>query len=155
MNSERKQKLLKKLKPYAADILSHTRFEQMNDYIQHGTTTVQEHVLSVADQSLKWNRKLHLHCDEKQLTRGALLHDYFLYDWHTKNHPKLHGFRHADIALKNAEEDFDLTEREKDIIKKHMWPLTLKTPMCREAWLVTFADKYVSLKETIADRLKK
>jgi uncharacterized protein len=35
------------------------------------------------------------------LIRGALLHDYFLYDWHKgKNRKKLHGFRHPGIAVK-------------------------------------------------------
>ena len=39
--------------------------------------------------------------------------------------------------------------REKDIIKKHMWPLTISAvPMCREAWIVTMADKWCSLMET-------
>ena len=38
---------------------------------------------------------------------------------------------------------------EKDIIKKHMWPLTIVPPVCREAWIVTMADKYCSLMETL------
>ena len=37
----------------------------------------------------------------------------------------------------------------KDIIKKHMWPLTIIPPACREAWIVTAADKYCSLLETL------
>lgn len=33
--------------------------------------------------------------------------------------------------------------------KKHMWPLTISAvPMCREAWIVTMADKWCSLMET-------
>ena len=30
-----------------------------------------------------------------------------------------------------------------------MWPLTVVPPMCREAWIVTTADKWCSLLETI------
>ena len=30
-----------------------------------------------------------------------------------------------------------------------MWPLTVIPPMCREAWIVTTADKYCSLLETL------
>ena len=56
--------------------------------------------------------------------------------------------------LKNASKEYDLTDREKDIIKKHMWPLTVVPPLCREAWLVTAADKYVSTIETLAMRKK-
>ena len=81
-----------------------------------------------------------------------MLHDYFLYDWHDKYHrdvKHLHGFYHPGIALKNALKEYKLTEREKDIIKKHMWPLTVVPPQCREAWIVTAADKYCSLLETM------
>ena len=53
------------------------------------------------------------------------------------------------IALKKAQKEYDLTDREKDIIKKHMWPLTVVPPLCREAWIVTTADKYCSLLETL------
>ena len=80
------------------------------------------------------------------------MHDYFLYDWHDKtrkNYQRLHGFYHPGIALKNASMEYPLTLREKDIIKKHMWPLTVVPPLCREAWIVTTADKYCSLLETL------
>ena len=95
---------------------------------------------------------LPISCSEKDLIRGALLHDYFLYDWHDKNranYQKLHGFYHPGIALRNAEKEYRLSPREKDIIKKHMWPLTIVPPRCREAWIVTTADKYCSLLETL------
>lgn len=78
--------------------------------------------------------------------------NYFLYDWHTPDHispHKLHGFYHPGRALHNAQKEYHLTPREKDIIKKHMWPLTISAvPMCREAWIVTMADKWCSLMET-------
>ena len=81
-----------------------------------------------------------------------LLHDYFLYDWHfkdLKNPHKLHGFYHPSRALHNAQKEYTLTKRQEDIIKKHMWPLTVVPPMCREAWIVTAADKYCSFMETV------
>ena len=94
----------------------------------------------------------HIPCEKKELIRGALLHDYFLYDWHTQDYVsphKLHGFYHPGRALKNAQQEYQLTPRERDIIKKHMWPLTISAmPMCREAWIVTMADKWCSLMET-------
>ena len=80
------------------------------------------------------------------------MHDYFLYDWHDKyrdNYQRLHGFYHPGIALRNAQKEYSLSDREKDIIKKHMWPLTIIPPACREAWIVTAADKYCSLLETL------
>lgn len=58
----------------------------------------------------------------EQLIRGALLHDYFLYDWHNQLTPHhLHGFFHPGVALRNASMDVELTPIEHDIIKKHMF----------------------------------
>ena len=91
----------------------------------------------------------------KENASDILHSDYFLYDWHDKNrenYQKLHGFYHPGIALKNARKEYHLTRREEDIIKKHMWPLTVVPPLCREAWVVTAADKYCSLLETLKIR---
>lgn len=120
--------------------------------MQHGTMSVRRHSINVARYSLYFSKKLRLKCKDEELIRGALLHDYFLYDWHEKSHDKrtrLHGFYHPGIALKNAAREYNLTNRERDIIKKHMWPLTVIPPQCREAWVVTMADKYCSLLETL------
>jgi uncharacterized protein len=45
--------------------------------------------------------------------------------------------------------EYRLTDREQEIIKKHMWPLTIVPPTCREAWIVSMADKWCSTLETI------
>lgn len=152
----KQKELHKKLKEHAEDILESEKFRSTRDYVQHGTIPVHRHCIDVAKQSLLISRFLHLPVREKEMIRGALLHDYFLYDWHDreredykKQHGSLHGFYHPGIALKNASRDYDLTPREKDIIKKHMWPMTVIPPKCTEAWVVTFADKYCSLLETL------
>lgn len=150
---ERYRTLHEQIKQEAGDILSSRNFRRTREYIQHGNMTVKEHVLSVARCSLALSDKLHLRCNRRELVRGALLHDYFLYDWHKNDkdniHPRLHGFYHPGIALRNASKEYALTDREKDIIKKHMWPLTVVPPACREAWIVTAADKWCSLMETL------
>ncbi len=136
----------------AADILDSKNFQSTTQYIQHGTVTVNEHCISVAECSLMLSKILKIRCNRRELIRGALLHDYFLYDWHDKDHInplRLHGFFHPGVALKNASAEYNLTDREKDIIRKHMWPMTIIPPMYREAWIVTVADKWVSLKETL------
>jgi uncharacterized protein len=84
------------------------------------------------------------------MVKVALLHDYFLYDWHDKNHPKLHGFRHATIAANNAMRDFGLTKKEYRAIRTHMFPLNLRLPTSREAFILTLADKYCATLETIS-----
>ena len=92
--------------------------------------------------------------DEKALLTGALLHDFYLYDWHKKNDRHgLHGYTHPDTACKNARHYFHINKKEQDIIRTHMWPLTLtKVPKSREAMIVCLADKYVSTVETLTKR---
>ena len=84
------------------------------------------------------------------MIRGALLHDYFLYDWHIpdKNH-RLHGFIHAKKALLNASRDFKLNDIEKNMIYTHMFPMNLRIPKYKESIILCIADKIVAIKETI------
>ena len=85
------------------------RLTMEKSYIQHGSTSVYEHSVKVAYTSLYFARRFRLNIDEKSLIRGALLHDYFLYDWHEKDKShRLHGFYHPSTALRNAKEDFAL-----------------------------------------------
>lgn len=149
---EREKQFRRQIREAGADILASVNFQLTREHIQHGTVTVHAHCINVAKNSLLLADKLKIRVKRRELIRGALLHDYFLYDWHDKDHInpfKLHGFFHPGRALKNATRDFELTEREKDIIRKHMWPMTIIPPMCREAWIVTAADKWVSLLETL------
>ncbi|MCF0106146.1 MAG: HD domain-containing protein [Holdemanella sp.] len=122
----------------------------MKESIQHGRTSVYEHSISVAYTCLKLVDEYNLKVDRRSLVRGALLHDYFLYDWHDhdKGH-SLHGFTHPATALENANRDFDLNDIEKDMIKKHMFPLTPKPPKYTEGYILCVADKICSSKETL------
>lgn len=150
---ERYRRLHELLEKYGNDIIHSDNFQMTKAHIQHGNMTVNDHCMSVARYSLILNKKLRLHCNQRDLIRGSLLHDYFLYDWHDKGYvperKRLHGFWHPGIALRNADKEYQLTDIQRDIIKKHMWPLTIVPPVCRESWVVTGADKYCSLMETL------
>ncbi len=146
------KKLYRQIQLAAPDILASENFKSTKKHIQHGTVTVNDHCINVAKHSVILAQFLGIRYNRRELIRGALLHDYFLYDWHDKEHInplKLHGFYHPGRALKNASAEYKLTDREKDIIRKHMWPMTVIPPMCREAWIVTAVDKWVSLMETL------
>ncbi len=120
-------------------------------HIQHGSTSVFRHSVSVAYVTFYLARRFGIQTDAHTLVRGALLHDYFLYDWHERDDThRWHGFIHAERALANAMEDFELNEIEQDMIRKHMFPLNRKPPRCREAWLLCLADKLCSGRETVA-----
>lgn len=127
-----------------------SRFPTTKNYIQHGNVSVYQHCIFVAYISCRIATAFKLKVDGKSLIRGALLHDYFLYDWHDKDKPaKFHGFTHPKIALKNATCDFILTEKEKDIILHHMFPLNPTPPSSKEAWIICIADKICATMETL------
>lgn len=132
------------------EIRKNSRFDENEQYIQHGTTTVKEHCIKVAHTAYFMSHRLHITVHEEELIRGALLHDYFLYDWHEKSlKNSIHGFTHPGKALREASKDFDLTNIEKDMIQSHMFPLTVKPPKYREGVLLCIADKLCALQETI------
>lgn len=145
-----------KLEEIIAFLSENTRFDETKNFIQHGNTSVYTHVISVAKKSIEIAEKYNLKVDMDSMIRGALLHDYFLYDWHDgKRERWIHGFTHPMKAYKNAKSEINLNRLERDIIIKHMFPLTILPPRYLESWIVTFADKYVSAVETVSSRFVK
>ena len=128
---------------------SDPRVLQMKKFIQHGNVTSYDHVFRVARESIRVARRLHLKVDEESLVRSAILHDYYLYDWHGHG-DHLHGYHHPYIAAYNAARDFHLTQKELKSIETHMWPLNIKDPpSSNEALAICIADKICSIQETL------
>lgn len=143
--------IIEVIKLYGSDILESENINLLKKCIQHGNVSVFEHSLKVAYLSLKISRMLKLNIDEKSLVRGALLHDYFLYDWHVKDKShRLHGYTHANTALKNAKRDFKINKIEENMIKCHMFPLNLfSIPKYKEAKILCICDKLCAISETL------
>ncbi len=139
----------RRVRHYGNDLLYSRHMMTEKRHIQHGATTIFQHSVNVACMSLYFAHRLKIRVDEKSLVRGALLHDYFGYDWHEKDKShRLHGLFHAKRALKNAQRDFFLNEREKNIIIRHMFPLNVVPPRYKESVLVCLADKFCAVAET-------
>ena len=135
---------------YHAHLLGQSgRIHLTKKFCQHGDCSVFEHCANVAYVSCMLFHQMHVQADWDELIRASLLHDYFLYDWHNKAtcHPA-HPVYHPTLAMKNADKDYGLTEKEKDIILHHMFPLTVLPPKSKEAWIVCLADKLCALTET-------
>lgn len=128
------------------DIISNETVRSLQFYKHHYGSNRYEHCLSVAYCSYKMCRFFGL--DHVSSARGALLHDLFLYDCENPDStPKNHLKIHPQIALDNAQKLFILNDIEKDIILKHMWPITFPKPNYLESFIVSFIDKYCSIKE--------
>lgn len=138
---------LQEFEQITAVLLQNPRVRSMERYTQHGNTSCLSHCVAVAWYSFLLYRRLGLHGQEIPLIRGALLHDFFLYDWHLPGHPPLHGFSHPNLAARNAQRYFGINALEREIICRHMWPLTLIPPRHLSALIVSLVDKYCTLAE--------
>ena len=131
------------------DILDNNTVQKMREYKQHYDVSCFFHCLLVSYNSYLICKKHNL--DYKSVARAGMLHDLFLYDWHIKKkeigRKGLHAFTHAKKAYENAVKLFKLNDKEKDIIKKHMWPVTFKLPRYKESFVVTYVDKCLAISE--------
>ena len=128
--------------------------QRLKEFRQHYDTSCYDHSFMASYYSYLVSKKLGW--DYKSVTRAAMLHDLFLYDWRVKIDRKgLHAFTHPKTACTNASILFDLSDKEKNIILSHMWPLTINcTPKSKEGFLLTFIDKFCAIKESIDHYVK-
>lgn len=132
-------------------LLNNPEIRRMAGYEQHKGNTTLQHALNVAVISFKIASRLGWDIDEKTLARGSILHDFYLYNIReTGMSDYRHGVSHPEKALENARELLPLSFKEENIIRSHMWPLTLfHPPRSREAVAVMLADKYCAVREMV------
>ena len=106
------------------DMINNKTVQEMKKYRQHYETSCFDHCLEASYFCYKICKKLHL--DYISCARAAMVHDLFLYDWRVRQPGRkgLHAFTHPKYAYENASKIFDLNKKQKNIIVKHMWPVT-------------------------------
>ncbi|WP_394927265.1 HDIG domain-containing metalloprotein [uncultured Robinsoniella sp.] len=125
------------------DIMEHPVVLLMKKFPHHCDTDCYQHCMNVAYYNYQICKVLGL--DARAAARAGMLHDLFLYDWRehaAKTGDRFHGLTHPKVALRRAEKYFDLNDMEKDIILKHMWPLTIIPPKYFESYIICLTDKY-------------
>lgn len=134
-------------------LIKNGRFSEMKNYRQHKNYSTYDHSVSVAEKSLILVDKFHINVDKDELITAALLHDYYLYDWHnfSDGTHRLHGFRHGKTACNNAVRDYHINKRQQQAIRNHMFPLT-PPPTTKMGIVITIADKICSCKEVFKKR---
>lgn len=135
------------------DILHHKEFVRLKDY-RHHSNHIYDHVHRVSFLSYCIAKVLSLNYEAA--ARGGLLHDFFLYDWRERKlsdsaggfkQRGLHGREHPYTALENARRFFPVSDREADIIVKHMFPKTKTLPRYPESFVVSISDKIAAVYE--------
>lgn len=132
---------------------NHEKIQEMKKVPMHRGSNTFFHSFKVAKLSIKRALR-HKHANLKAILIGAILHDYYLYDWREdKTLLKKHGKNHPVIAASNAKKDFDISSEVEKIIKAHMWPINIKEfPNSREARIVNLADDHVALVEALTSK---
>ena len=130
------------------ELLDSDQVRMMGRWKHHGPVTTLDHSLFVAFSSYRLARFLGL--DVRAAARGGLLHDLYLYDSRDKSaHPGNQCFDHPRAAARNAAGLTDLSDKERNIILSHMWPLGGQLPRSREAWLVDLVDTVCATLELV------
>ena len=130
-----------------SDLLDQEKVQEMKHYRQHYNINCFEHCLFVSYNTYLICKKHHL--DYISGARAGMLHDLFLYDWRKRENGRrgLHAYTHPKVALKHASTFLNLNDKEKDMILKHMWPVTPAFPKYKETFVITFVDKYFAVAE--------
>ena len=124
-------------------IATHKEFLKTKDITHHGITRY-DHCMRVAYYSYKVTKFLKL--DYKKTAEAALLHDFFLDEVDSENGiAKLR--HHPDCAVSNSLKYFDLDDKQIDIIKTHMFPVTFTPPKYLESWIVDIVDDLSAIYE--------
>lgn len=130
------------------NIMQNKEFKKM-DNIKHHNTTRLDHSLKVSYYSYKIAKSLKL--DYKDVARGGLLHDFYTETisdcGKVKDKILLFSTKHPNEAVENSLEYFDLSEKEINIIRTHMFPIDYKVPKYAESWIVSIVDKVLSIGE--------
>ena len=129
------------------EILNKEKVQQMKKYRQHYNINCFYHCLFVSYNTYLICKKHNL--DYISAARAGMVHDLFLYDWRKRERGRkgLHAYTHGKTAFKEASEILNLNDKEKDMIIKHMWPVTLAVPKYKETFVITLVDKYFAVAE--------
>ena len=130
------------------NIMKNEEFKQMSN-IKHHNTTRMNHLIKVSYGSYKVAKLLNL--EYRDVARAGLLHDFYTEEVskcsNIKDKVLLFSTKHPDNAVENSMRNFELSEKEINIIKTHMFPIDYKVPKYAESWIVSIVDKVVSFTE--------
>jgi len=127
------------------NILNDDEFLKLKQVEHHGTNRF-EHSLKVSYSAYKLAKKYNF--DYEEVAVGGLLHDFFLKENYGAKERIKSAFNHPVKAEEKASFKFGINEKERDIIRTHMFPLNINdVPRYKESWLVSLCDKSTAFGE--------
>ena len=84
---------LELIQMYAGDILNSDTYKIQKIYPHHRRVNVYEHELHVTEIAINLARNSKKDVNMRTLIRAAMLHDYYLYDWHKKDETGMFLFK--------------------------------------------------------------
>lgn len=133
----------KEFKKIIKHIIEHNEFRKTKDVAHHGITRY-DHCVRVAYYTYIVTKALRL--DYKEATEAALLHDFFVDE--VKEENGIARLRlHPSYAVENSKKYFNISKKQEDIIKTHMFPVTFRPPKYLESWIVDLADDFAAIYE--------
>ncbi len=130
-------------------LLDSDEVNSMKQWRHHFSITCFQHSLFVSYVAFRLARCFGW--DYRAAARAGLLHDLYLYDpADSSAHPGNQCLDHPEFALRNAQALCpDQSDKEKNAIISHMFPLAVHLPRCREAIVVNLADKICATLEVV------
>ncbi|WP_294411770.1 HD domain-containing protein [uncultured Ruminococcus sp.] len=140
------------------DIIGCQQVQELRSITHHISTTRFQHCVNVSYYSYMVCRKFNLNA--RSAARAGLLHDLFYYDRKQYNSEKTkgqasHSENHAMLACANAAEITKISKLERDMIEKHMWPVTRPMPKYKETYIITIIDKYCAVLEFCVPKVQR
>lgn len=146
---ERKQEL----EDIYQSFLHDEKILKMKEISMHRGSNCYIHSFKVAKLAIKRALR-HKKGDLYVILVGAILHDYYLYDWRVeRDKMKKHMSSHPYTAAKNAARDFNIPPKIMKVIQSHMWPVNIdEFPETKEARIISNADKAIYIKEIVCSK---
>ncbi len=133
------------------EYINHPKVLEMKEYTHHGIRRY-DHCFRVAYHTYKVTKFLKL--NYVSATKAAMLHDFYTNELDDEK-SKIKRYRtHPKYAVENSKKYFNINEMEEDIIKRHMFPITLTPPRYLESWIVDIVDDITSLYEKCCSTAK-
>ncbi|WP_295087656.1 HD domain-containing protein [Ruminococcus sp.] len=140
------------------DIIDCRQIQSLKSITHHVSTTRFQHCINVSYYSYLVCRIFNLNA--RSAARAGLMHDLFYYDRKEYNSKKSkgqasHSRKHSLEAYANATKLTTITKLERDMIEKHMWPITRPKPSYKETYIITIIDKYCAVLEFCIPKVQK